>query len=75
MLPDRVDHAERIGRVAKICEVPGEDRAICFSQYGSEALNGLKSHVNVTEADETHRAVVAAALDCCNDDLPKLGVA
>ena len=51
-------------------EVAREDGAIGFAQYGTKAVNGLKSHVNVTEADEAHGAVVAAMSYCCNDGLP-----
>jgi len=55
-----------------VCEIACEDCAIGFSKHWTKAVNGLKSHVNVTEADEAHGAVVAAAPYCCNDGLPML---
>ena len=55
VLPDRVDHAERIGRVAEVGEVARQDGAVGFAEHGAEPLDRPKGHVDVTEADEPHR--------------------
>ena len=54
-LPDRVHDAERIGRVSEVSEVPREDCPVGFAKRRTEPFDGLKRHVNVTEADQSHR--------------------
>jgi len=51
----RVHHAEGVGRVAEVREVARQDRAVGFAEHGAEPLDGLKGHVDVTEADEAHQ--------------------
>ena len=50
-----VHHAEGVGRVAEVREVAGEDRAVGLAEHGAEPLDGSEGHVDVAEADESHR--------------------
>ena len=54
-------------------EIAGEDRAVGLAEDGAKVFNSAKRHVNVTEADEAHRAVVTSAPRCRNDGLPGTG--
>jgi hypothetical protein len=50
-----VDHAERVGGVAEVRQVAGQERRIGGGKLGGEARDCTQGHVDVAEAHEPHR--------------------
>jgi hypothetical protein len=55
MAADGVDHARRVGRVAEVGDVAGQDGDVGLGQLASEPLDRAERHVDVSEADQAHR--------------------